>query len=87
MYQVSLILLFNRNNVGDNEDGNENGVTSFSLPLNLNMLSVLHKFDIDLKNPDVLKFIKDNPLIAAEQILKYGKVQDDYKNFKDEHKK
>jgi len=79
MYQVSLIIMFSRNQTGDDEDGDDNGVLRFTLPLNLNLLSIMHKFDIDLKNPDVLKFIKDNPEIASEQILNYGKIQQNYK--------
>jgi len=79
MNQVNLVLMFSRNEQGDMEDGDENGVTRFTLPLNLNLLSILNKFNIDIKNPDVLKFIKDNPEESAKQILKYGKIQNDYK--------
>ena len=86
MYQVNLVIMFKRNETGDMEDGDENGVTRFTLPLNLNLLSIMHKFDIDLVNPDVLKFIKDHPQIAASQILKFGKIQDNYKEISKKQK-
>lgn len=75
---VNLVIVFTRTEQGDKEDGEEQGVTQFTLPLNLNLLSIMNKFNISLKNPDVLRFIKDNPEIASKQILKYGKIQDDY---------
>lgn len=80
MYQVNLILVFEHiiNNEGE---GQENNGVSFSLPLNIHTLSVLKKYNIELENPDILKFIKDNPELAAAQILKYGKIQDNYKQF------
>ena len=80
MCQVNLLLIFEHNNTGSKE-GKENDGVSFSLPLNLNTLSVLKKYNIELKNPDVLKFIKDNPELAVNQVLKYGKIQDDYKSY------
>ncbi len=76
--KVNLIMVFSRNNNGDKEDGEQRGVTQFSMPFNLNMLSIMDKFKIKLKNPDVLRFIKENSLIASKQILKYGKIQNDY---------
>lgn len=79
--QISLILVFSRTDIGDQEDGSNLGVKHFSLPLNLNLLSIMHKFKIKIKNADVLRFIKDNPELAAKQILNYGKVQDNYSDF------
>ena len=78
MNQVNLIIMFTRNEVGDEEDGDNKGVVKFSLPLDINLLSILNKYNIVIKNPDVLKFIKENSLIAAKQILKYGKIQNNY---------
>ena len=75
---VCLVIVFARTKQGDMEDGDANGVMQFSLPLDLNLLSIMSKFDIKLKNPDVLRFIKDNPRESAIQILKYGKIQEDY---------
>jgi hypothetical protein len=34
---VNLVIVFSRTVQGDNEDGDEQGVTQFSLPLNLNL--------------------------------------------------
>ena len=83
MYQVNLILMFSRNEKGDLEDGDNNGVSRFTLPLNLNLISIMNKFKLNIKNPDVLKFIKDNPILAAAQILEYGKIQHNYREEKE----
>ncbi len=81
-YHANLIVVFNRNEVGDQEDGDKEGVKSFSLPLDINMLSIIDEFDIKLVNADVLAFIKDNTYLAAKQILKYGKIQKRYDRYK-----
>lgn len=78
MHQVNLVLMFARTDKGDEEDGVGLGVSQFSLPLNLNLMSLMNKFKIKIKNPDVLRFIKDYPEISAKQILTYGKIQNDY---------
>jgi len=79
MFQINLVLVFSKK-----EDLEEEvkGVKEFSLPFNLNLLSIMDKFKIDIINPDVLRFIKENPKIAANQILKYGKIQNNYYNVK-----
>jgi len=89
-YQVNLIIVFtakvdenNQEMNGEQEEDsseNDNKVKEFSLPLNLNLLSVMNKFNLQLINPDVLKFIKENPKIATKQIMKYGKIQTDFYN-------
>lgn len=82
LHQVSLIIMFSRTDIGDKEDGEDLGVSQFSLPLNINLLSVMNKYKIKIKNTDVLKFIKENPESASKQILSYGKIQDNYYKFK-----
>lgn len=66
-----------------NDQGSEGKeIKSFSLPLDINMLSIVKNFDIKLKNADVLLFIKDYPQIASKQILRYGRIQNNYDKFR-----
>ena len=74
--------MFSRNEKGDEQDADNNGVSRFTLPLDVNLLSILRKFKIEIKNPDVLSFIKEQPEEASRQILNYGKLQDDYRGEK-----
>lgn len=90
MYQVNLIIVFtakSKDNEVDQDDHadqedqiDETKVKEFSLPLNLNLLSVMDKFNIHIINPDVLKFIKENHEQASKQIMKYGRIQTDFYN-------
>ncbi len=81
-YRVNLVMLFNRTQKGDNEDGEEKGVSRFSLPADINLLSVMNKYNIKIANGDVFAFIKEYPEEAAKQILKYGRVQNNYDKYR-----
>lgn len=81
-YRVNLIMLFNRTEQGDKEDGEQMGVSRFSLPADINLLSVMNMYNIKIANGDVFAFIKDNPEEAARQILKYGRIQNNYDKYK-----
>ena len=78
MYSVSLVVVFKRTDVGNEEDGENKGVVEFSLPLDINLLTLMEKHQIKLVNPDVLTFIKENTEVAVKQILKYGKIQSNF---------
>ncbi len=76
MYHANLIVLFSRKDDAKEEDENAKKVVkNFSLPLDINLLSIMNNFNLQLENSDVLAFIRDNPELAAKQILKYGKIQ------------
>ena len=82
LYKVNLIIVFKRNDVGNVQDGENIGVVEFSLPLDINLLSLMSKHNIKIVNPDVLTFIRNNNEEAVKQILKYGKVQDKFYDVK-----
>lgn len=77
-YRANLIVVFKRNGEGDKEDGDNIGVKEFSLPLDLNLLSIMNKYDLQIINPDVMKFVKENVEVAVKQIMEYGKIQENY---------
>lgn len=76
--KVSLIAVFERTDIGDNEDLEEEGVVEFSLMFDLNLMSVFKKYNIKFVNEDVFNFIKTNPEEAVKQIMKFGRIQNDY---------
>lgn len=76
MYHANLIIVFTKKDINQNDDQDE--VSSFSLPLDVNLLSLMDKYNIKPINADVLAFIKDNTQTAVKQILKYGKIQKNY---------
>ena len=78
MYSVSLIVVFKRTDVGNQEDGENKGVVEFSLPLDLNLMTIMEKYGLKIVNPDVLSFIRENTETAVKQILKYGKIQSNF---------
>lgn len=78
LYHVNLVIVFKKTEVGDKEDGDNPGALEFSLPLDINLLSIMEKYGMKVSNPDVFKFIKENTLVAVKQILKYGKIQKDF---------
>ena len=78
MYTVSLIIVFKRTDIGNQEDGEKKGVVEFSLPLDLNLMTIMEKHQIKIVNPDVLSFIRENTEVAVKQILKYGKIQSNF---------
>ena len=78
MNRANLVVVFSRTEVGDEEDADNEGVLEFSLPLDINLLSILKKYNIKLVNEDVFNFVKEHTEIAVKQIIKYGKIQNNY---------
>lgn len=82
MYTVNLIIVFKRSEIGNKEDGENKGVVEFSLPLDINLMTLMEKHGLKIVNPDVLTFIRENVDIAVKQILKYGKIQGNFYDVK-----
>ena len=88
MYHVNLVVVFSvKKEVAEKmaDDVNEKQLQSFSLPLDLNLLSIMNAYNLKLINSDVLAFVKNDTEKAVKQILKYGKVQENYGGERGEH--
>ncbi len=87
-YKANLIVAFKINQVesGLEQEGSVNHdsdvPTEFTLLLDYNMLCILNKYNINIINKDVLNFIAQNTELAVKQIMKYGKIQNNYMNMK-----
>ena len=82
MYSVNLIIVFKRTDIGNAEDGENKGVVEFSLPLDINLMTLMEKHNLKIVNPDVLTFIRENIETAVKQVLKYGKIQNGFYDVK-----